>query len=61
MRYFLQYRDWNGKWKKSSVYRPFTNVDDAWEFARSLDQDGILMPDVRIVDEQGKAVPRPSR
>jgi hypothetical protein len=31
----------------------------AWDQARSYDQDGWLSPEYRVVDEAGKAVPRP--
>lgn len=35
-----------GKWK---LLRVFATRDEAMSFAASLDQDGIITPDVRVV------------
>lgn len=59
MTHHLQYRTENG-WKISSFSRSFQTADEAWKHAASLDQDGLIMPDVRVIGPDRKPVPRPA-
>lgn len=50
----------NGKsWRNLPFTRPFASESAAWDYAKGLDEDGILTRAVRVVDASGKAVPRP--
>ena len=57
--FYIQNRDWNGKWKLNSFARVFPTADEAWKCAASLDQDGFINPDVRVIGQDKKAVARP--
>ena len=60
MRYFIQHRTSKTTWALSSFAKSFETETDAWRYAATLDQDGLITPDVRVIDANKHVCVRPS-
>ena len=60
MRYYIQFRTGKTSWSLSSFAKSFETESDAWRYCATLDQDGLIPPDSRVVDASKHVCARPS-